>query len=515
MRVFLLIATFCYSASIFSQDELHSAASRLKGLDSVLGVVLKDQLAAGFAVAVVEKGEIIYTNGFGFRDYENKKSMTPNTLFAIGSCTKAFTASLVGMLQQEKKLNIDEPVVKYLSDLKFYQEGLTRQVTIRDMMSHRTGLPRHDFSWYLFKASSRDSLMHRTQYLQPSVGIREKWQYNNFMYVAQGVIVERLTGKSWEDNIQTQIFQPLGMTRSNTSIDALTRDTNIAIGYQLKNGSVIEKMDYYRNEAVGPAGNINSSVTEMAKWVSLWINGGKFQGKQIIPAAYIRDAISSQMIIAAGLPTKEQPDTHFSNYGLGWFLNSYKGHYRVEHGGNIDGFTASTCFFPSDSIGIVVLSNQNGSAIPQIVRNIIADRMLNLPYYDWNKSFLESRRKAAEMAKSLIKPNNTTQENNVPTDQPIKAYAGTYFHPGYGRIVIEHRNDSLFSYAGKYITYLKHLKSNVFMPFQVDQYGQIDMITQSPLRFQFSLNEDGAVLSFSVKFEPAIEPLRFEKVDSQ
>src|SRR5436190_22024688 len=145
---------------------------------------------------------------------------------------------------------------------------------------------------------------------------------------------------------------------------------------------------------MNPAGSINSSVTEMANWVITWINGGKYKGKEILPSPYVQDAISSQMVISGGVPDKENPVIHFSNYGLAWFLASYRGHYRVEHGGNIDGFSASTCFFPSDSIGIIVLTNQNGSIVPGIVRNTIADRLFGLNKIDWNKRANDAQAKA-------------------------------------------------------------------------------------------------------------------------
>ena len=164
------------------------------------------------------------------------------------------------------------------------------------MMCHRTGLPRHDYSWYFFPTDSRDSLMRRIQFQEPSAGIREKYQYNNFMFMLQGLIVEKVTGKSWEENISEKFFKPLGMSGSNLSIESLEKSDDAAFGYRLRSDSIIEKVDYYHIRGMSPAGSINSSVNEMAKWVITWINGGKFEGKEIIPASYISEAISSQMV---------------------------------------------------------------------------------------------------------------------------------------------------------------------------------------------------------------------------
>lgn len=514
MRSFFLLVTSCLAITVAAQKKGLSPqqTDRFAGLDTAFERVLKDQLAAGFAVAVVEKDKIIYAKGFGYRDYEKKIPVTTNTLFAIGSCTKAFTASLLGILQKEKKIDFDEPAAKYLPGLKFYNEDMDRHISIRDMMSHRTGLPRHDYSWYLFKTNSRDSLLQRIRYQQPSFGIRERWQYNNFMFLTQGLIAEHLTGKTWEENISTHIFKPLGMTRSNMNIEALNKDADAAIGYGLKKDSIIDQRDYYHINAMGPAGSINSSVNEMAKWVITWINAGKYEGKEIIPAGYINTAMSAQMVSSPGLPSKERTDVFFSSYGMGWSLSSYKGHYRVEHGGNIDGFSASTSFFPTDSIGIIVLTNQNASSVTSIVRNLIADRLLKTPFFDWNKDILESNRKAKEAAKAAEKTASSNQQKNTKPSHALKDYEGIYSHPGYGSMELVVRNDSLFGYiSDNDVTWLRHYHYDIFSPYNVDKDGTIDTSGSSPLKFQFLMNESGEINTLILKLEPTLDALKFTK----
>jgi CubicO group peptidase (beta-lactamase class C family) len=514
MRKFLLVAVTVFTSVTYAQKRTTPVVQqdRFAGLDTIFERVLKDHLAAGFAVAVVEKDQIIYAKGFGYRDYEKKLPVTPNTLFAIGSCTKAFTSSLLGILQKDHKIDFDEPAIKYLPGLKFYNEDMDKHITIRDMMSHRTGLPRHDFSWYLFKTKSRDSLLQRIRYQQPTFGIRERWQYNNFMFLTQGMIAEKITGKSWEENIQASILQPLGMTRTNLTIDEFVKDQDAAIGYGLKKDGIIDKLDYYNIGAMGPAGSINSSVNEMAKWVITWINRGNYQGKEIIPAGYISNAMAAQMVSGPGLPSKERPDVFFSSYGMGWSLSSYKGHYRVEHGGNIDGFSASTSFFPTDSIGIIVLTNQNGSSVTSIVRNTLADRLLKLPFFDWNKDILESNRKAKEAAKTAEKTASSNQQKNTKPSHTLKAYEGIFTHPGYGSMEVIEQNDSLFVHIyDNDPAWLKHFHYDVFQPYNVDKSGKPDTTANSPLRFQFFMNESGDIHSLSLKLEPTIDPLSFKK----
>jgi hypothetical protein len=347
--------------------------------------------------------------------------------------------------------------------------------------------------------------------MEPSAGVREKWQYNNFMFFLQGMIAEKLTGKKWEDNIRDNIFKPLGMNRTIFSVSDMAKSDDASLGYGLKKDSIIKKLDYYNIDAMGPAGSINSSVMEMANWVTTWINGGKFKGKEILPASYVTEAMSSQMVVGAALPTKEKPDVQFSTYGFGWIMASYKGHYRVEHGGNIDGFSASTCFFPSDSVGIVVLSNQNGSSVPSIVRNLIADRMLKLPYFDWATDLKRSTDKAKATAKEAEKTKSSNRKTDTKPSHPMKDYEGLYNHPGYGTFDVFVANDSLFAKIGKDLWWLNQYHYDIYEPYDKDPVDGIDTADKSPTRIQFQMNEAGDIYALNIGLEATLAPLKFTK----
>lgn len=482
---------------------------RLAGLDTFVNKVLQDWHAAGVGIAVVEKNKVVYAGGFGFADYENKRPVTGNTLFAIGSCTKAFTSALLGKLQADGKLSFDEKVKTYLPNVAFYNDHLTNHVTVRDLTCHRTGIPRHDLSWYM-NPTSRDSLVMRIQYMENFADLREQWYYNNFMFLLQGVIAEKLYGKTWENNIQEQFFQPLGMTNSNFAV--WEKDyPDEAKGYYTDDKNVLQPQDYYRIGGMGPAGSIYSNPTEMANWVMAWINGGKYNGKQVIPENYVKEAMSSQMVINAGLPSPENPDVHMANYGMGWFLASYRGHYRVEHGGNIDGFSASTCFYPTDSIGIVVLTNQNGSAIPGIIRNFISDRMLKLPYKNWNKQIKDARDKAVAAAKEAEKSSSDSliRKPNTRPSHALADYAGNYENQGYGALTLIARQDSLFLNMGGQAIYLEHYHYDVFRP-KAPGSPFDDLLNSMRLGFNTDVKGDITGLDF-VGVEPALDKVVFEK----
>lgn len=502
----LFVTTFC-----FAQKKTTTKADPFAGLDTAFQRVLKDRMAAGFAVAVVSKDKIIYSKGFGFRDYENKLPVTPTTLFAIGSCTKAFTSSLMGFSNKEGKLDYDKPAREYLPELHFFNDNLNNMVTVRDMMCHRTGLPRHDFSWYLFNTASKDSLLQRIQYQEPTAGLRETWQYNNFMFLAQGVIAEKLTGKSWETNVQEKIFDPLGMKSSNLNIAGLKKATEAAKGYIIYKDSIIKKTDYYDISGMAPAGSINSNVTEMANWVMTWINGGKFNGKEILPPAYVKEAMSSQMVMSPGFPDKEVPDAHLANYGFGWMISSYRGHYRVEHGGNIDGFSASTTFFPTDSIGIIVLTNQNASAVTGIVRNMIADRVLGINPINWNGRVNEAQRKAKQAEKDAEKNNISNKKEGTKPSHQMEDYTGIFNNPGYGTFEVIKRNDSLIMLTQKDEIWLRHYHYDVFEAFGIDKEEGIDTLETSNLKLQYQMNPAGEITSVTVPLQPGLTDIEFER----
>ena len=476
---------------------------RLKGLDTFVLKVLKDWHAAGVTIAVVEKNKVVYTGGFGYRDLDKKLPVTENTQFAIGSCTKAFTASILGMLEKDGKLNIDKPVRSYLPELKFQNEYTNDHCTLRDMMSHRTGLPRHDLSWYASWAG-RNELLERIQYMEPTAELRAKWQYNNFMFLAQGVVIEKMTGKSWEENMKEKILKPLGMDNTNLSTTDMEKSADHSLAFATKDSSV--KAIAYRNiDAMGPAGSINSCAKDMAKWLITWINNGKYEGKEIIPDAYRNDAITIQMAMGGGAPGAENPDVHISGYGLGWMLSSYRGHYRVEHGGGIDGFITTTGFFPSDSIGIFISSNQGG--VSSSIRNFIADRMLKLSYRNWNKMQLDAMIKARDAAKAVKKNDSIGHKFNTKPSQELKNYTGTYKSPGYGSIEISMKDGGLVSKFNAIDIRLDH--------FHYDQFNAVILDPAlegpDPIRFTFHIDISGDITKLTAPLEGGVKDIEFVK----
>lgn len=497
--VTLLLTFSClFTATAQSKEKKPDYAKRLAGVEKELDKILSDQKAVGFSVAVVYKDQVLLSKGFGYRDLENKKPVTPNTLFAIGSSTKAFTATILGQLEQEGQLKLDDVATIHLPQLRFKYDYMNSGITIRDMMCHRTGLSRFDYSWYLFNSTNRDSMIQRVQYMEPNYKLREKWQYNNWMFLAQGMIAERITQKTWEENIRERFFLPLNMTRSNTDIQQTKNDTDASLPYSLDAMNNIEKVDYYNINGMGPAGSINSCSNDMATWVSTWIMGGNYKDKEIIPSGYLRAASSSQMVVSSGRPG-QHPDIQFMNYGLGWFIESYRGHYLVEHGGNIDGFSANVAFYPSDSIGIVVLVNQNGSAVPETVRNLISDRLFALPAIPWAADMKAQLDEIAAASSKKKDTADTIQVKGTQLSHPLNDYTGYYSNPAFCDFTLTLENDTLRTTLGGQRVWLKHYHYDVFELVSADKNDDFD--SDSKFLLNFATASNGTIESVSMKLD--------------
>ncbi len=505
------ILTFSLTLFTLVSFSQNTAKINSKELDKKLEELQKITKTVGFSVAIVQGDKVIYSKGFGYSDLENKIKVNENTLFPIGSTSKAFTTALLGIMEEEKGLSFSDNPKKYLPQLEFYNDKLNNNLTILDLVSHRTGMPRHDNSWYLFPTEDKDSLLSRIKYHEPFKEIREQWYYNNFMYLTQGLITEKLTGKSWEDNIRERFFQPLKMNRSNLNIKELQEESNVSKGYVLEKFETNKVAPYFNIAAVSPAGSINSSALEMSNWLKIWLNKGKFEDKQVLPESYIKKAINPLMIVGNGISNSEYPDQHLNSYGYAWFVSSYKGHYRLEHGGNIDGFSANVALFPTDNIGIVILSNQDGSALPVLARNVIADEVLNLKKTDWKNYYTKLIGKVIEQYKENEKSQKEIAAQNNISAHDILNYTGIYYNPGYGKFKIEYKNDSLFVKFKVANMLLKNISHDVFKPYSINN-NEVDISSSLGYNFNFQSDDLGEIESVKIKLEPMLEPIEFKKI---
>lgn len=482
--------------------EAGPAEDPLAGFDAVVEKALADFLVPGIGIGVYHRGRPIYVRGFGYRDVAQRLPVTPQTLFAIGSSTKAFTTFALAQQVDAGKFDWDAPVRQYLPGLQLWDDVTTLQLTGRDMVTHRTGLPRHDLTWYNVTDLGPEKLFERLRHLEPNRQLREAWQYNNVMYVMAGYLLGRITGGSWQDAVQRQILDPLGMTATNFSVTAMQRSPDHALPYR-EAGDTLVRIPFRNIDQVGPAGSINSNVEDMLKWVAVHIRQGRAGDTAIIRSATLRDIHSPHMVMP-GFPS--EPEISPSGYGLGWMIATYRGRYRVQHGGNIDGFSALVTLYPRDQLAVVALTNKNGTPLPSLVTDHIADRVLALPERDW---LGEAQRRMMAARSANREAQERLAAERVKGTKPTFAlpdYVGDYVHPGYGTLRIERRDGRLVMRFNGIETPLEHWHYDVFSGTRNERDP-----TFASAKLQFTQDLRGRVAGLRITLEPMLPPLAFER----
>jgi CubicO group peptidase (beta-lactamase class C family) len=452
----------------------------------------------GLGLGIVLDGKVLLAEGFGYRDLEKKLPVTANTQFAIGSSTKAFTAALLSVLSDTGQIDWHKPIVEYLPDFKLYDEFATREMTAEDLVCHRSGLPRHDVMWY-GSAFSRKDIYDRLRYLQPSKSFRTTWQYNNLMFMTAGYLTERISGQSWEKALENEIFSPLGMKNSNTSVALMEKYAEPAKGYRThnKNNTLLP----YRNlDAVGPAGSINATVQDMLKWVNLHLNEGKYEGKQVLSASEIAYLHQPKMLMDAS-GSARNPELNDPSYAAGWFVHRHKGKLVVHHGGNIDGFSALVYMLPESELGMVLLTNQDGSALTTLLSRYATDLLLGLEYTDWNGRAGGGKEEEDETEKEE-KPAPKRINGTRPAHE-LADYVGEYQHPGYGVVEIKQDKKGLRWQINSFDVPLEHWHYEAFR-------GEVEEAETSFL-LNFHTDVSGAVQQLSVNLEPLADDIIFVK----
>jgi len=496
-KILLLLISVALNLTALSQSKEIDA--KLKGLDAVIEKSMKDWNVPGLSVAIVYKNNVVLAKGYGYRNKEQKLPATAETLFAIGSCSKAFTAADVCILQEDGKLELDKPLRTYLPDFKMYDDYVSENMTARDLLCHRSGLPRHDLVWY-GADFTRQELYDRLRYLEPSKPFRTTYQYQNLMFLTAGYLVEKVSNKTWEVFTKEKILLPLEMKASNFSITDLQKANDFSNGYA-DNSGLATVIPYMNIDAMGPAGSINSNANDMSHWLLALINGGKYKGKKVLSENIIRQVQTPTMVAPAQVPL-QYDETSYNMYGLGWMITSYRGHIRVEHGGNIDGFSASTCFMPKDSIGVVVLTNLNGTSAPSVIRNTILDRMLGLPAVDWSTRLMNDRKKALASEASMKKEDDLNRVKDTTPSHRLESYVGSFENSGYGIIEIRQIGDQLHADFHSIKTPLDHYHYDIFKP--------------SDKRFEntkiaFTYNQKGDIDQLSMKLEATVKDIVFTR----
>lgn len=458
----------------------------------------------GTALAVIRGNDVLHMAGYGSRNLESKEPVTPETRFAIASSTKAFTAMGVALLVDDGVVEWDKPVREYLPTFKLQDSYAAEKITLRDMLCHRSGLPRHDLSWYN-APFTREQLVQNVAHHEPSLTFREGWQYQNLMFVTAGYITGLMAHTHWEDFIQTRIFDKLGMTASSFAASEMRQSDNYAMPYRIKRGEVdtVEKMDFYDNQIMGPAGSIHSNLTDLAKWLKVHLNDGQSDGVQLISPANLAQMHQPQMVIpVSGINARLFKST-ISTYGLGWFIEPYRGYTFVHHGGNIDGFSVIVSFVPEEKLGVIVLTNADGKPLRDILSREVLDRVLDLPDSDWNTKF---HAVYSEMYKAQDQEKDTTDTERVPDttpSHPLPDYAGEYTAVGYANFNVKVEDDHLLGWLGGAWYPLEHYHYDVFI-LNLERF-------ELRLKVSFVVDTRGTVASVVMPIEPTVKDVSFKR----
>jgi CubicO group peptidase (beta-lactamase class C family) len=487
-------------------DLATQARAALDGIDEVIEQALEDFAVPGLALAVVADDQVVFAKGYGVRSVESAESAEPvteDTLFAIGSTSKAFTAFLVGQLVDEGKLTWDQPVIELLPDFRLHDDHAARRLKVKDLLRHSSGLPRHDAVWYNSPAT-REELFARLRHLEPSRDLGETFQYQNLMFMTAGVLAERLTGKRWEELVRERILDPLGMARTNFSVEVSKQDANHALAHSIEDREA--RVIPFRNiDTIGPAGSINSSVREMTQWIRLQLGGGEVNGQRLIETATLQ-AMHSPQIATGGYPTDST--TLPMGYGYGWAIEAHRGHFLVQHGGGIDGFISWVALLPLEGLGVVAYTNASGTnPLSTAVARTVIDRVLGLDEVDYLQKGRDAIARALASEAEAEKNLEAKRQQGTSPSHPLPAYAGVYEHPGYGVAEVAPSGDGLRLAYNGIAAGLEHWHYDTFNAKKLEGGDA----TLDNTKISFRLDVNGEITALVAQLEPAVEAIVFER----
>jgi CubicO group peptidase (beta-lactamase class C family) len=435
----------------------------LRGLDRTVRKAMTDWGVPGLAVAVVKDGRTVLARGYGIARHGEKKPVTEQTVFSIGSVTKTFTSACLAILVDDGKLHWDDPVTKHLPGFQLHDPWVTREITLRDLLCHRSGLPLGNMLWQN-GAFDREEILRRLRYLRLTSSFRSRFGYQNLLYLAAGQVVARVSGKIWEDFVTERVFRPLEMSSSSATTRAFTKKGNAAAPHLQLDGR-LRTIQWLNRELVGPAGSISASVTDLSAWLKVHLAEGKHERGRLFSATTAREMHTPQTIIpvTAG-DGKVYPKQHFNAYGLGWFVRDYRGRKLVEHSGTFNGFVAWIAFMPERQFGLAILANLHETGINYALRHTILDAYLGEPERDWSTLVKNDYQNGYQ--KALREGRQQYAHRRVKETRPslaIAEYAGAYESDLYGKIEVREKGGKLsLRYGVRFVGSMDHWHYNTF-----------------------------------------------------
>lgn len=495
-KVILLAITFL-SVNLTAQTDI------TKKLDSLIIYSLKDWKIPGAAIAIVKNDSVIFSKGYGVREEGKNDSVTENTLFVIASCSKAFTTTALAIIVDKGKINWDDPVVKYLKGFEMYDPWVTKEITIRDLVTHRSGLATFsgDFLWLASNYKS-DDIIARAKYLKPISSFRTKYGYQNIMYIVAAKIIEAVTDTTWENFVQTYILNKLGMNDSKTTYKEILSSTNYSKSHYEKDNKNLVYSDLQNDNAHGAIGII-SSVYDMSKWIQLQLGRGKFKGEQIFSEKQSIEMFANHMFLGN------------MNYGLGWFIRYVNGKKVINHGGGMPGMISDVTLVPEDNYGFVILSNHDsGSGFVSTIRSYLLDLFAGIVPKDYNKINLENWKNRLERYENENKRREEVRVQNTSPSMDLAKYCGVYNDKMYGSLEVKIKDKNLYMQFIPSPTFKGELKHYHYDTFYID--WEDEFLTRGWVKFDLDFEGNPSKVSIEVPNSPdfIFTELLFERINN-
>ncbi len=487
---------------------LQKKENDLQKFDRITQKVFEEFNPTGISVAIVKDGEIVYEKSLGYKNIDNMSFLNNQAIFNIASCSKAFTAAAIGKLVENGLLSWDEKVVDYIPEFKLADECITSSLTIKDILSHRTGLGTFygDLLWYNTSYTNGE-VINRMQFLPITKEFRSEFGYQNNMYMIAGKIVENVTGQDWETYIKENFFDPLEMNDSRTSSDKFDGTENIAFPHY--NDTLIGIYYFLANK---PAASIWSNTRDLANWATMFLNNGKWNGKQILSPETIKELTAAQTILSVS-EERAESGIHFRNYALGWSTYDYNGRKIIEHNGGMPGYISKVALVPEENLAIIILNNGFDSYSNNTLFFSYVDVVTKQYTKDWASHYSEQQKSSEEKQRELKNKRDASKNSNVQASLPLEQYPGLYADEMYGNAEVKIENNelelTLIPAKKVFTSKMKHWANNTFRVDFKDPFLPYGLI-------HFEIDKSNQITGFKIDLPNSdfhFQNLNFKKVN--
>ena len=445
----------------------------------------------GAAVVIVHGDDVVYLKGHGVRERGTDHPITPDTVFPVASCTKGFTTALLAMLVDEGKVGWDDRVRKHLPWFRLADPLADEAVTLRDLVTHRTGLRGHEMLWYRAPWPAEEAV-RRIAHVPLDGPFRGTFLYQSTMFTAAGLAAGAAAGSTWDELVRKRLFEPLGM-KNATTVFPPGGSAELASPHRRRPAGDVAVIPWYELTAPDPAGTIHATARDLGQWLRFQVNSGTVGGKKLVSAAALVETHTPQVALRLeGVERATHPDTHLMSYGMGWTVQDYRGRLLVSHAGILDGFRAHFTLLPDglrEGWGLAVLSNLHATRMNMALSNTLVDLLTGLPAKDWHGTLAEVVRKDEEASRAKLEERLAKRRAGTRPSREARAYLGTYEHPAYGTAEVDWRNGGLVWTWGRYACPLEHFHHDTFL-------ARHEMFSQPYVNFR--LGTDGEVASLHI-----------------